>query len=592
LAIAAELEDKNFDIVRFLAQEREKDLLRFSTAGSVDDGKSTLIGRLLYDTQSVYEDQVRSIEGKGTTAPGQIDFALLTDGLRAEREQGITIDVAYRYFSTARRKFIIADTPGHEQYTRNMATGASTADAAVVLIDASKGVLIQSRRHAYIASLLRVHHVLVAVNKMDLIGYDEATFRAIEKDFSTVLDQIAADTGNPVERVFVPVSALKGDNIVHKTDAMPWYTGPSLLELLESLPSQIDTRTAPFRFPVQRVLRPDHTFRGFAGQIASGTIRPGDAITVLPSGRSAQVERIVTWDGDLAEAIAPLSVTLVLDREVDISRGDLIVSSQAPATVSKNAKAALVWMDQRPLELHRRYLLKHTSQTVPVFLTSIDHRTELGTLNHEPARTLHMNDIGAVTLNLLRPIALDAYGENRSTGAFILVDAETNGTVAAGMVTTAHGLTATGATSLADAWGPLTAGEKEARWGHRGGVLELKGPKELVDAIERSLFVTGAVPVRIDADDDAFIRHPSLLEIVTTLEAKAGLLALVVNVNESGTLIARVEQKQIVVDIDAVGVANDTDDADGAKATGRAVAAVYRLLRDTGILDSSEMAGL
>ena len=404
----------------------------------MDDGKSTLIGRLLYDTQSVYEDQVRSIEGKGTTAPGQIDFALLTDGLRAEREQGITIDVAYRYFSTARRKFIIADTPGHEQYTRNMATGASTADAAVVLIDASKGVLIQSRRHAYIASLLRVRHVLVAVNKMDLIGYDEAAFRAIEADFSAVLDQIAADTGNPVERVFVPVSALKGDNIVHKSEAMAWYTGPSLLELLESLPSSVDTRTAPFRFPVQRVLRPDHTFRGFAGQIASGTIRPGDAITVLPSGRSAQVERIVTWDGDLAEAVAPLSVTLVLDRELDISRGDLIVSSQTPATVSKNAKAALVWMDQRPLELHRRYLLKHTSQTVPVFVTSIDHRTDLGTLHHEPARTLQMNDIGAVTLSLLRPIALDAYGENRGTGAFILVDAETNGTVAAGMITTAE----------------------------------------------------------------------------------------------------------------------------------------------------------
>src|SRR5580658_1476118 len=342
-----------FSIEEFLEQEREKDLLRFSTAGSVDDGKSTLIGRLLYDTQSVYEDQVRSIEGKGTTAPGQIDFALLTDGLRAEREQGITIDVAYRYFSTARRKFIIADTPGHEQYTRNMATGASTADAAVVLIDASKGVLIQSRRHAYIASLLRVKHVLVAVNKMDLIGYDEEAFRAIERDFSALLEQIAADTGSPVEASFVPVSALAGDNIVHRSDAMPWYTGPSLLELLESLPSSLDTRSAPFRFPVQRVLRPDHTFRGFAGQIASGIVRPGDRITVLPSGRIAEVERIVTWDGDLAEAYAPLSVTLVLNHELDISRGDLIVSAESLATVVKSLKGALVWMDQRPLEKDR-----------------------------------------------------------------------------------------------------------------------------------------------------------------------------------------------------------------------------------------------
>lgn len=580
-----------FAIDEFLAQEREKDLLRFSTAGSVDDGKSTLIGRLLYDTQSVYEDQVRSIEGKGTTAPGQIDFALLTDGLRAEREQGITIDVAYRYFSTARRKFIIADTPGHEQYTRNMATGASTADAAVVLIDASKGVLIQSRRHAYIASLLRVRHVLVAVNKMDLIGYDEAAFRAIEADFSNVLDQIAADTGNPVERVFVPVSALKGDNIVHKTDAMPWYTGASLLELLESLPSSVDTGTAPFRFPVQRVLRPDHTFRGFAGQIASGTIRKGDAITALPSGRTAQVERIVTWDGDLDEAIAPLSVTLVLDREIDISRGDLIVASQSPATVSKNAKAALVWMDQRPLELHRRYLLKHTSQTVPVFLTAIDYRTDLGTLRHDRAQTLQMNDIGAVTLNLLRPIALDAYGENRATGAFILVDAETNGTVAAGMVTAAYGKTAI-VPQPADAWGPLTPAEREARWGHRGGVLELTGPKELVDAIERSLFVSGAVPVRIEADDDAFVLHPSLLEIVTTLEVKAGLLALVVRAGEGTALIARTEDRQIVVDAEVLDDANDTDSAGSATHAGRAVAAVYRLLHDAGVFDSSEMAGL
>src|SRR5271170_895480 len=350
---------QDFSIDEFLAQERGKDLFRFSTAGSVDDGKSTLIGRLLYDTQSIYDDQVRSIEGKGTTAPGQIDFALLTDGLRAEREQGITIDVAYRYFSTPRRKFIIADTPGHEQYTRNMATGASTADAAVVLIDASKGVLVQSRRHAYIASLLRVRHILVAVNKMDLIDYAEGAFRGIEREFRSLLDRIADDTGNPVEPVFVPVSALVGDNIVHRSNAMPWYDGPSLLELLESLPSSLDTRSDPFRFPVQRVLRPDHTFRGFSGQIASGTIRTGDEITVLPSGRSAEVARIVTWDGDLAEAHAPLSVTLVLDRELDISRGDLIVSAEVPADVAKSLRAALVWMDHRPLEVHRRYLLKH-----------------------------------------------------------------------------------------------------------------------------------------------------------------------------------------------------------------------------------------
>jgi sulfate adenylyltransferase subunit 1 len=589
----------SFSIQDFLRQEREKDLLRFSTAGSVDDGKSTLIGRLLYDTQSVYEDQVRSIEGKGTTAPGQIDFALLTDGLRAEREQGITIDVAYRYFSTARRKFIIADTPGHEQYTRNMATGASTADAAVVLIDASKGVLIQSRRHAYIASLLRVKQVIVAVNKMDLIGYDEAAFRAIEVDFSNVLDQIAKDTGNPVERVFVPVSALKGDNIVHRagstTRTMDWYTGPSLLELLESLPSSVDTRTAPFRLPVQRVLRPDHTFRGFAGQIASGTIRKGDEITVMPSGRTAKVERIVTFDGDLAEAVAPLSMTLVLDSELDISRGDLIVASQSPATVTKSLKAGMVWMDQRPLELHRRYLLKHTSQTVPVFLGSVEYRTDLSTLNREQARTLRMNDIGAVTLNLLRPIAVDLYGENRGTGAFILVDPETNGTVAAGMIRAADKLPAKGEPFFADVWGPMTEGEREARWGHRGGVLELRCSKEIADAIERSLFAGGAATVRFNADDDAFLLHSTLLEITTSLAVESGLIALVVREGEVGATTARVEGTEITVTEESASSDGDVGDAGGSSGASRVskvVVAVHRLLNDTRIFISSEKAGL
>jgi sulfate adenylyltransferase subunit 1 len=567
----------NFSIQDFLVEEREKDLLRFSTAGSVDDGKSTLIGRLLYDTQSVYEDQVRSIEGKGTTAPGQIDFALLTDGLRAEREQGITIDVAYRYFSTARRKFIIADTPGHEQYTRNMATGASTADAAVVLIDASKGVLIQSRRHAYIASLLRVRNILVAVNKMDLIGYSEDAFRAIERDFHRVLDEIAADTGNPVEATFVPVSALAGDNIVHRSSAMPWYVGPSLLELLESLPSSFDTRTDPFRFPVQRVLRPDHTFRGFAGQIASGTIRPGDTITVLPSGRSAEVQRIVTWDGDLNEARAPLSVTLVLNHELDISRGDLIVSAQTPATVAKSVTAALVWMDQKPLELNRRYLIKHTSQTVPAFVSSLEHRTDIGSLRHEPAQTLEMNGIGVVNLNLLRPIALDLYATNRHTGAFILIDADTNSTVAAGMITAASSYTASGDRAHADAWGPVTAGEREARWGHRGGVLELSGPAGLIDAIERSLFTVGVTSARIEADTDAFVLHPTLLQVITNLHTQSGLLSLVVRPNDSDTLVVRIEGRQVTLDAgEPISV----------------VSAVHQLLHSTGVFIPSEKAGL
>jgi sulfate adenylyltransferase large subunit len=580
LAVAAETEKRKFEIGEFLAQEREKDLLRFSTAGSVDDGKSTLIGRLLYDTQSVYEDQVRSIVGKGTTAPGQIDFALLTDGLRAEREQGITIDVAYRYFSTARRKFIIADTPGHEQYTRNMATGASTADAAIVLIDASKGVLIQSRRHAYIASLLRVRHVIVAVNKMDLVGYDESTFRAIEKDFRAVLEQISSDTGTPVEVHFVPVSALKGDNVVLKVDpkssAMPWYTGPSLLELLESLPSAREAWTEPFRFPVQRVLRPDHTFRGFAGQIASGTIRPGDEIKVFPSGRMAKVERIVTFDGDRNEAATPLSVTLVLDRELDISRGDLIAGADRAPAVARGVKASLVWMDSRALEPNRRYLLKHTSHTVPAFISSIDHRVNLSTLKHEAAATVHMNDIGAVSLHLLRPIAIDLYSENRATGAFILIDPESNATVGAGMIT-ATASSAAGEDDEAAAWGPVTAGEREARWGHRGGVLELFGPAEMIDAIERSLFTVGAVTCRIDADVDAFLLEPELLKKVTELPTKSGLLALLVRENDGSALTVRAEGAEITLD------ANDRM---------HAVMAVHQLLHRVGIFISTEKADL
>ena len=567
----------NFSIDEFLDQEREKDLLRFSTAGSVDDGKSTLIGRLLYDTQSVYEDQVRSIEGKGTTAPGQIDFALLTDGLRAEREQGITIDVAYRYFSTARRKFIIADTPGHEQYTRNMATGASTADAAVVLIDAAKGVLVQSRRHAYIASLLRVKYVIVAVNKMDLIGYDESAFRAIERDFSLVLDEIAADTGNPVEAIFVPVSALVGDNVVHGTKSMPWYEGPSLLGLLEALPAARETHAEPFRFPVQRVLRPNHTFRGFAGQIASGTIRKGDRITVLPSGRSAEVDSIVTFDGDLAEAFAPLSVTLVLNHELDISRGDLIASADSTPSVTRHIGASLVWMDRRPLALNRRYLLKHTSHTVPAFVASIGHRTNIGTLAHETVETLEMNAIGVVSIELLRPIALELYAENRATGAFILIDAASNSTVAAGMITSVGVDTSDGEDESAAASGPVTAIERAARWGHQGGVLSLTGPARLIDLIERSLFTAGVVTQRINTSEAVIAEHPELLETVARIQVAAGLLVLQVTLNDSEQLVARVRDRQLVLeDTNRSGV----------------VAAVHELLHEAEIIFDTEKAGL
>jgi len=574
----ATIEAPAFSIHDFLQQEAAKDLLRFSTAGSVDDGKSTLIGRLLYDTQSVYEDQIRSIEGKGTTSPGQIDFALLTDGLRAEREQGITIDVAYRYFSTAKRKFIIADTPGHEQYTRNMATGASTADAAVVLIDARKGVLVQSRRHAYIASLLGVRHILVAVNKMDLIDYDEATFHAIEKDFREVLSQISADTGNAVGAIFIPVSALGGDNVVHRSKEMAWYSGPSLLELLESLPASQSARETAFRFPVQRVIRPDHAFRGFAGQIASGIVRVGDEVTVHPSGRSAKIARIVTWDGDLKEATAPLSVTLVLDRELDISRGDLIASATSPAASASRFQASAVWMNQKPLDLRRRYIVKHASHTVPAYISSVDSQIDVATLKREAASTLELNQIGSVTLDLLRPIAFDAYVQNRGTGAFILIDPEDNSTVAAGMISGALVAAKTVSTDNEEtAWGPVTVGERASRWGHRGGVIEISGPAMLIDAIERSLFSIGAITSRIDAEDDVFLLHPQLLELLTTAQTCSGLLSLLIRAQEGGQLSARTGNETITIDADEPT---------------KAISEVHRLLHAAGILVSPERLGL
>jgi sulfate adenylyltransferase large subunit len=422
----------DFSLADFLAEDHARDLLRFSTAGSVDDGKSTLIGRLLYDTQSVYEDNLRSIEGKGTTAPGVLDLALLTDGLRAEREQGITIDVAYRYFSTARRKFIIADTPGHEQYTRNMATGASTASLAIVLVDARKGVLIQSRRHACITALLGVPHILVAINKMDLVGYDEGIFAKIREDFTAFFEQLG--DLRPHSIYFVPVSALTGDNVVTPTTAMPWYDGPSLLQILEEVPAADSRDRSAFRFPVQRVLRPNLDFRGFAGQIAAGTIHPGDQVMALPSRRTSRVRSIVTFDGDLVRAHAPQSVTLTLEDELDISRGDLLVAPDAAPTVTTHFTASLVWMNEQPLELNRRYLLKHTSRSVYAHIKAVDYRLDIATLEHQPDSTLLLNAIGMVEIETVQPIVVDTYATNRITGSFVLIDPVTNATAAAGMI--------------------------------------------------------------------------------------------------------------------------------------------------------------
>src|SRR6202162_152982 len=358
-----------FQIEDFLAQEQAKDLLRFTTAGSVDDGKSTLIGRLLYDSQSVYEDQLKAVtKASVNRSAGAIDFSLLTDGLRAEREQGITIDVAYRYFATARRKFIIADTPGHEQYTRNMATGASTASLAVVLVDATKGLLPQTRRHSYIASLLGIPNVLVAINKMDLADYQEEIFVRLRNDFMALADQLQ------ITRLqCVPVSALAGDNVVDRSENMPWYPGPTLLDHLETVPIQPASSISAIRLPVQYVIRPDAGFRGFAGQVSGGTIRSGDAVMALPSRQTTRVQSIVTFDGELDAAVLSQSVTLTLEDEIDISRGGMLVSPDAPPTVSSHFSAMVVWLNELPLQLGRTYLLKHTTRQVKAAVRRIQY---------------------------------------------------------------------------------------------------------------------------------------------------------------------------------------------------------------------------
>jgi sulfate adenylyltransferase large subunit len=412
-----------FDIAEFLAQEQSKDLLRLTTAGSVDDGKSTLIGRMLHDARGVYEDHLKSAH-RG----GQIDFSLLTDGLRAEREQGITIDVAYRYFATPKRKFILADTPGHEQYTRNMATGASTAELAIILCDASRGLTVQSRRHAYIAALLGIPHFVIAVNKMDLVGYNEEVFREIRAEFEPFLHNVGAR-----DPYFLPLSALKGDNVVETGRNMPWFNGPTLLEHLESVETYNRAIESPFRMAVQRVVRPNQNFRGYAGQIASGVIRPGDEVLALPSGRRTHVRRIVTFDGDLKAAHAPLSVTLTLEDEIDISRGDMIAGGDNPS-MARTFEATMVWFDSRPLNQMHDYLVKHASHVVPARVEQVNHRVSVNTLETGHANGLSMNEIGVVRIATAKPLFFDRYQDNRGTGSFILIDRETNATAGAGMI--------------------------------------------------------------------------------------------------------------------------------------------------------------
>ncbi len=499
------------NIDEYLAQHERKELLRFITCGSVDDGKSTLIGRLFYESKMIYEDQLAAIAKDSSrygTTGGEVDLALFTDGLEDERQQGITIDVAYRYFSTDRRKFIIADTPGHEQYTRNMATGASTADLAIILVDARHGVLTQTKRHSFIVSLLGIRHIVVAVNKMDIVGYDEKVFDRIKADYVDFASRLDLPDVH-----FMPISALKGDNVVTHSPNMPWYSGSPLMPLLETVYIGSDRNMEDFRFPVQYVLRPNLDFRGFSGTIASGIIRKGDEIVSLPSRKKSRVKSIVTFDGELEEAFAPQSVTLTLEDEIDSSRGDMLVRPGNAPKVDHKFEAMLVWMTDEPLVPGRQYLFKQTTKVVPGAVSTIRYRVDVNTLHRQPAPSLALNEIGRCAITLSAPICFDAYRRNRATGGFIMIDRLTNGTVAAGMI-----LDREPEDGSADHWGDasadglqgsaseVTADEREARYGQKPVTLLItglagSGKTTIARAVERRLFDMGRAVVVLDGQN-------------------------------------------------------------------------------------------
>jgi bifunctional enzyme CysN/CysC len=499
------------DIDAYLAQHERKELLRFITCGSVDDGKSTLIGRLFYESKMIYEDQLAAIKKDtsryGTTGD-EVDLALFTDGLEDERQQGITIDVAYRYFSTDKRKFIIADTPGHEQYTRNMATGASTADLAIILVDARHGVLTQTKRHSFIVSLLGIKHIVVAINKMDIVGYDQAVFEKIRADYVDFASRLELPDVH-----FMPISALKGDNVVTSSPNMPWYTGSPLMPLLETVYIGSDRNLEDFRFPVQLVLRPNLNFRGFAGTIASGIIRRGDEIMSLPSRKKSRVKSIVTFDGELEEAFAPQSVTLTLEDEIDSSRGDMLVRPGNMPKVDHKFEASIVWMSDEPLVPGKQYLFKQTSKLTTGAVGTLRYRIDVNTLHRQPAPTLGLNEIGRCAITLTTPIAFDAYRRNRATGGFIMIDRVTNATVGAGMI-----LDREPDEVESDHWGDVaephlhgqvsgvTAEEREARFGQKPAMLLLtgltgSGKSTLARALERRLFDLGRAVTVLDGQN-------------------------------------------------------------------------------------------
>jgi bifunctional enzyme CysN/CysC len=499
-------------------ETQDMDVLRFTTAGSVDDGKSTLIGRLMYDTQQIFKEKLEEIERNTQREDEELELALLTDGLRAEREQGITIDVAYRYFSTPERKFIIADTPGHEQYTRNMVTGASTAELAVELIDARNGVLEQTRRHGFITSLLQIPHVIVAVNKMDLVGYSEARFREIVAEYEDFAENLDVQ-----DITFVPISALKGDNVVHHSDKMPWYEGSTLLHRLETVRPEATRNQVDFRFPVQTTIRPHQDFRGFAGQVASGKIRPGEQVVVLPSNRSSEVDTITTLDGDLDEAGPGDSVVVTLDDEIDVSRGSMIVRSRNQPDVTRQLDADLCWMNEEKMRQDRPYVLQHTTRRTQAYVSKIVYRTNVETFHREEADTFGLNDIGRVELETADPLFVDPYKINRATGSFILIDPDTNQTVAAGMIrgvaedvapfgeATEPQTRAEQDTSPNVTWEGLQIPreEREEKNDHKAAVVWLtglsgSGKSTIAKAVEERLFEEDVQTMMLDGDN---VRH-------------------------------------------------------------------------------------
>ena len=427
------MEDKKLDIKAYLDADEKKDLLRLLTAGSVDDGKSTLIGRLLFDSKKLYEDQLQALERDsrrvGNAGAGQIDYALLLDGLKAEREEGITIDVAYRYFSTNQRKFIIADTPGHEQYTRNMITGGSTANLAIILVDARTGVITQTRRHTFLVSLLGIKHIVLAVNKMDLVDFSEEVFTNIKNEYLTLTSQLGIE-----DVTCFPLSALEGDNVVEKSERTPWFHGTSLLQFLETVPIDRDRNMDDFRFPVQYVLRPNLDFRGFSGKMASGIIRKGDEVMALPSMKKSRVKSIVTYEGELDYAFCPQSVTITLEDEIDISRGEMIVRPDNLPNIGRYFQTMLVWMDEEPMDRGKQFFLKHNTNTTRATVDEVCYRVDVNTMEQLPGTDFKLNEIGCVRITTAKTLFFDAYKQNKATGAFILIDPITNNTSAVGMI--------------------------------------------------------------------------------------------------------------------------------------------------------------